>query len=71
MRALQLRPAGFGRLVAVLNSDNGAARVTVIPAKPTDPHPRIFADADDARMFAAGLGLALGATVEDLTRRAM
>ena len=66
MLALSIRPAP-GRAVAILPSENGMVAVLPLPKSPTDPRPQQFDDVDDARLFAAGLALAKGWQVHDLT----
>ena len=68
MRALSIRPAP-ARSVAVLPDGEGLVSVAPIPRIPTDPRPAQFNDIDDARLFAAGLGLTKGWPVIDLMER--
>lgn len=65
MLALSIRPAPV-RSVAVLPDSDGLVSVLPLPRVPTDPRPAKFDDVDDARLFAAGLGLAKGWPVIDL-----
>lgn len=68
MLALSIRPAP-ARSVAVLHDGDGLVSVVPLPKNPTDPQPRQFDDVDEARLFATGLSLCLGAAVIDLTGR--
>lgn len=69
MRALSIRPRA-DRSVAILPAGDGLVAVLPLPKSPSDPRPTHFDDVDDARLFAAGLGLAKGWPVHDLTKGA-